>query len=108
MDSATSHSAPLADDTRAGPASRREKQLSIRSTRAHDLAKQKAAALGISMSEVVERALERMPPFDEALPEGLERNEYGFLVAKSQGRGPISNEEANALFERLRMDDDDA
>jgi hypothetical protein len=85
------------------PPSRRQKQLSIRSDRAVELAKEKAARLGLSLSEVVEQALADFRPELEVVPEGMVRKGK-LLVIKATGNGPKTNDEANYLIEMLRTE----
>jgi hypothetical protein len=85
------------------PPSRQQKQLSVRSSKAVDLAKAKAHQSGLSVTEVVERALEGFQTLAESIPEGMVRKGK-FLVIKSTGSGPRTNEEANHLIEMLRTE----
>jgi hypothetical protein len=85
------------------PPSRQQKQLSIRSSKAFDMAKEKARQSGLSVTEVVERALAGFQTQAEPVPEGMVRNGK-FLSIKSTGSGPKTNEEANHLIDMLRTE----
>jgi hypothetical protein len=103
MDSHSSKQTDSTSDVSSLAPSRRQKQLSVRSDKAFETAKWKAAKLGISVTEVVERALEQLPPLQEQLPEGLVRRGR-FLVCTGGAPGPKTNDEVNELIERLRTD----
>jgi hypothetical protein len=85
------------------PPSRQQKQLSVRSSKAVDLAKAKAHQSGLSVTEVVERALEGFQTTAESVPHGLIQKGKLWVIP-SNGAGPKTNEEANHLIEMLRTE----
>jgi hypothetical protein len=85
------------------PPSRQQKQLSIRSSKAFDMAKEKARQSGLSVTEVVERALAGFQTQAEPVPEGLIQKGKLWVIP-SNGCGPKTNDEANYLIEMLRTD----
>jgi hypothetical protein len=102
-------SIPIAADSFDQPhiaPSRREKQLSVRSTRAYELAHGLSKTLGQSMAQVIEQALDRMQADFDPVPEGLIRKGR-FLVIPSDGRPAPTVEAINDLIDRIRNGEED-
>jgi hypothetical protein len=102
MDSQHRQMPVQADNAPHSAPSRQQKQLSVRSTKAYDTAKWKAVKLGISMTELVERALEDFAREAELVPDGLVRKGK-FLVIPSGRQGPkVTAEQVNQLIDDIR------
>jgi hypothetical protein len=86
--------------------SRREKQLSVRSTRAYELAHDLSKTCGLSMAGVVEQALDRMQADFDPVPDGLVR-EGRLWVFPGDGSPAPSVEAINDLIERIRNGEED-
>jgi hypothetical protein len=86
--------------------SRREKQLSVRSTRAYELAHDLSKTLGLSMADVVEQALDRMQADFGPVPDGLIK-EGRLWVFPADGSPAPSVEAINDLIERIRNGEED-
>jgi hypothetical protein len=94
-------SAAQPEQSQDTPPSRREKQLSVRSTKAYETAKWKAVRLGISMTELVERALEDFARDENPVPAGLVR-EGKYWVFPQQGPRKVTAEQVNQLIDDIR------
>jgi hypothetical protein len=96
----------ISDDAPHLAPSRREKQLSIRSTRAHELAHRLSKKLDQSLVEIIEQALDRMQADFDPVPEGLIRKGR-YLVIPSNGQPAPTVEAINDLIDRIRNGEED-
>jgi hypothetical protein len=95
-------SSSATEPSSAQPPSRREKQLSVRSTKAYDTAKWKAVKLGISITELVERALEDFAQAEDAVPEGLVRKGKFLVIPSRHPERQVTAEQVNQLIDDIR------
>jgi hypothetical protein len=102
MERQTPSKASAADAWPELPPSRREKQLSVRSTKAYDTAKWKAVKLGISMTELVERALEDFAQRDDSVPTGLVRKGKFLVIPSKHPERKVTAEQVNQLIDDIR------